>query len=157
MPVAAEDDDAGAGWGRPHGFEDLLALVEVAGPAVRGTEAPVAREGDGGDDEFPFRTLGLWAGEVGEEGGELGGAEHGFLWGVRGEVEGRSAVAAGIKEEEGGWTVGEGEVGRVGMYRWRIYGVVVKVPGVGCGGVRVSGVTVPVVGDLVIINDVEPR
>lgn len=157
MPVAAENDDAGARWGRPHGFEDLLALMEVAGPGVGGAEAPVASEGNGGNNEFPFRALGLWVGEVGEEGGELSGAEHRFLWGFRGEVERRSAVAAGIEEEERGWTVGKGEVGRVGMYRRRIDGGVVKVPRVGCGGVRVSGVTVPVVSDLMVIEDVEPR
>ena len=59
--------------------------MEVTGPGVSGVETPVAGEGDGGDDEFPMDAGGFGAGEEGEEGGELGGAEHGFVGGGGGE------------------------------------------------------------------------
>lgn len=42
MAVAAEDDDAdavAAGTDVPHGFEDDLALVEVAGPLCESLES----------------------------------------------------------------------------------------------------------------------
>ena len=52
----------------PHSFENGAAFVEVARPGVGGIEAPVAGEGDGGDDEFPFHAGGFGAGEESEEG-----------------------------------------------------------------------------------------
>lgn len=96
MAVAREDDDAGVRGDGPHGLEDGLAFVEVGGPGVGGAEAPVAREWNGGDNEFPFDAVGFAAGEETEEGGELGGAEHGFFGRVGREGLGGGAVAAGV-------------------------------------------------------------
>lgn len=96
VAVAREDDDADARGDGPHGLEDGLAFMEVGGPGVSGAEAPVAGEGDGGDDEFPFHAVGFAAGEEMEEGGELGRAEHGFFGGVGVKGLGRGAVAAGV-------------------------------------------------------------
>ena len=82
MTITAQDDDADAVPARadiPHGFEDEAAFVEIAGPGVGGVEAPVASEGDGGDDELPFHAGWFAAFEEGEEGGELGGADHCFV------------------------------------------------------------------------------
>lgn len=65
MPVPGEDYDANAPRGesqRPHGFEDQLAFVKVVRPGVEGVEAPITREGDGGDDDFPFYAW--WGGGV---------------------------------------------------------------------------------------------
>ena len=57
MPVAAEHDDSraiGSGGGVPHGFEQCLALGQVAGPGVEAVDAPVAGEGDAGDENLPL-------------------------------------------------------------------------------------------------------
>ena len=88
---------------------------------------------------------------------ELFGAEHGF--GRVGCVEARAggAEGAGVEEEEGGWAVGEGCVccvlGMAGRRRG-VEGGVVDVEGVESGRVGGRGAGVPVVGDLVIIEDV---
>ena len=70
VAVAAEDNNAypvAASADVPHGVEDDLALVEVAGPGVGGAETPVAGEGDGRSDDFPFYARGFWAREEGEQ------------------------------------------------------------------------------------------
>lgn len=99
--------------------------------------------------------------EPGEEGGELGGAEHGFLrGGGRGGGGCGGAVAAGVEEEEGGGAVGEGGVCCVcvwvGGSRGRVDGGVVEVEGVEGSGVRGAGAAVPVVGDFMVVDDVQP-
>ena len=50
----------------------------------------------------------------------------------------------------------EAEVRRVGMHWGRVYARVVQVPGVSGGGVRGCGVSVPVICDFVVVEDVEP-
>ena len=130
--------------------------MKIASPGVGGVEAPVAGEGDGGDDEFPVDAGGFGAGEEGEEGGELGGAEHGFIGGVRGKEGFGVAVAAGVEHEEGGGAVGEVVVGCVGEGGRGVYGAVVDGPGIYGGGIGVRGLLVPVVGYFVVVYDVDP-
>lgn len=130
--------------------------MQVPGPRVLAAEAPVPRERHGGDDEFPADALRSGVLEPGEEGGELGGAEHGFFGGG-GRGFGR-AVAARVEEEEGGGAVGEGGVCCVRVWNsgGRIDGSVVEVEGVEGSGVGGAGAAVPIVGDFVVVEDMEP-
>ncbi len=65
MPIATKHYDADTAAAQadvPNCFEDCASLVEVARPGVVGVYAPVACEGDGGDDEFPFDSCRFVAG-----------------------------------------------------------------------------------------------
>lgn len=65
-------------------------------------------------------------------------------------------MAAGVEHEEGCWALGELEIGGVWPGgRW-VHGAVVDVPGVYGGGVGILPLFVPVVGYLVVVDDVEP-
>ena len=66
-------------------------------------------------------------------------------------------MAAGVHHEEGCGALGELEVG--GVWEgggWWVERAVVDVPGVYGGGIGVLPLFVPIVGNFVIVDDVEP-
>ncbi len=78
---------------------------------------------------------------------------------MRGGVRGvfGVAVAAGVHHEKGCGALGELEVGGIWVRGgWWIERAVVEVPGVDGGGVWILRLLVPVVGNFVVVNDVQP-
>lgn len=137
----------------PCDVEDDRTLVEIPSPSVvsRGI-VPVLSERDGGDDKFPVC---IGGGQPVKQRIKLFSAEHSLSWSIR--LEFRASVGARIEEEEGSRSaMGEAVVGSVWCYRGRVREVVIVMERVNSSGVGGFGRLIPIVRDLVVVEDVDP-
>ena len=157
VAVTGKNYYANAVGGRvlPGCLQDALALKQVPAPGVLGAKLPVLGQGGTGDDEFPVYTPRWLLVDPGQQIIKLSGAEHGLVR-VIGILVRRTAVPARVQQEELSRTLREGEVGRPLTVSRRIGGCVV----VGKGVIRWDGhpghVAVPVVLNLVVVDDMDP-
>lgn len=158
MAVTAQDDDTDALCGRelPRGFEDLAPLMEVPTPGIFGPELPVLRERDPCNDDLPVHTSRRRCRDPGEEVRQLRVAEH-RLSGVIGVGVLGAAVSPRVNEEEVRRALNKAEVCVTCSVGWWIDCGMVVLEGIVRGYSYTGHVAVPVVLDLVIINDVNPR
>ena len=160
VAVAAEHDDLDGlvtGAGVPHGFEHGLPLGEVAAPRVLGVPVPVLGEGHGRDDNLPPHPARRRLPEPGQEIGELILAQHRLLGRVGRTDLLRGPVSACVHHEEGRGSLGEAVVRGTGTDRRGVDRGVIAVPGVDGVGVQPRRVAIPVVRDVVVVDDMDPR
>jgi hypothetical protein len=166
VSVTTEDNntDSATKTDVPHSFQDDLSLSKVSSPGVLASEAPVLGEWNAGDHNFPSDTSRDGSGKPIEKIRELLITEHALLvasFSLRFTIRAISTikgltVTASIDHEEGRRSLVEGEVGCTRTNRVWIDGSLVVMPWIDCSFVESSGVLVPVVCNLMVIQHMDP-